>query len=51
MVDSLFTLIVCNAGLCFFFILVSSLNVFTVDCFLVFAVMKKSVRSIYASGQ
>ena len=35
----------------FFCIVVSSLNVFTVDCFLFFGIMKKSVGSIYASGQ
>ena len=53
MVDSLcllYVMLVC-VSFSFFCIVVSSLNVFIVDCFVFFGVMKKSVGSIYASGQ
>ena len=51
MVDSLFMFIVCDVGLCFFFIFCIVVNSLNVDCCLFFGVMKKSVGSIYASGQ
>ena len=46
MVDSLFMFIVCNAGLCFFFIFLYCGELTQcVYCGLFFGVMKKSVRS------